>query len=88
MNEETLAQIMSDFDFLIGNEKLNTLNEIMTSLNTYLFALAQHGVIDSTDYKIIGRIVLESTIETAKELIEKRNVNTEKSPQKNGEEKC
>ena len=88
MNEETLTQIVSDFDFLIGNEKLNTLNEIVTSLNTYLFALAQHGVINSTDYKFIGNIVLKAAIETAKELIEKRNANTEELPQKNGEEKC
>lgn len=88
MNEETLAQIASDFDFLIESGKLNTLHEIVTSLNTYLFALAQHGVINSTDYKSIGNIVLKSAIETAKELIEKRNANTEESPQKNGEEKC
>lgn len=88
MNEKTLTQIISDFGFLIKNEKLSTLNEIVTSLNTYLFALAQHGVIDSTDYKVIGNIMLKYAIETAKELIEKRNVNTEESPQKNGEEKC
>ena len=88
MNEKTLTQIISDFGFLIGNEKLSTMDEIVTSLNTYLFALAQHGVIDSTDYKIIGNIMLKYAIETAKELMEKRNVNTEESPQKNGEEKC
>lgn len=88
MNEKTLAQIISDFGFLIGNEKLSTMDEIVTSLNTYLFALAQHGVIDSTDYKVIGNIMLKYAIETVKELIEKRNVNTEESPQKNGEEKC
>ena len=88
MNEKTLTQIISDFGFLIGNEKLSTLDEIVTSLNTYLFALAQHGVIDSTDYKVIGNIMLKYAIETVKELIEKRNVNTEESPQKNGEEKC
>ena len=88
MNEKTLTQIILDFGFLIKNEKLSTLNEIVTSLNTYLFALAQHGVIDSTDYKIIGNIMLKYAIETVKELIEKRNVNTEESPQKNGEEKC
>lgn len=88
MNEKTLTQIILDFGFLIKNEKLSTLNEIVTSLNTYLFALAQHGVIDSTDYKIIGNIMLKYAIETAKELMEKRNVNTEESPQKNGEEKC
>lgn len=88
MNEKTLTQIILDFGFLIKNEKLSTLNEIVTSLNTYLFALAQHGVIDSTDYKVIGNIMLKYAIETAKELIEKRNVNTEESPQKNGEEKC
>ena len=80
MNEKTFAQILSDFDFLIGNEKFSTMNELMTSLNTYLFALAQHGVIDSTDYKIIGNIMLKHAIETAKELIEKRNANTEESP--------
>lgn len=83
MNEETFAQILSDFDFLIGNEKFSTMNELMTSLNTYLFALAQHGVIDSIDYKIIGYALVKSAIETAE-----RNVNTEESPQKNGEEKC
>lgn len=88
MNEKTLTQIISDFGFLIKNEKLSTLNEIVTSLNTYLFALAQHGVINSTDYKVIGNIMLKFAIETAKELIEKRNVNTEESPQKNGEKKC
>lgn len=88
MNEKTLTQIISDFGFLIKNEKLSTLNEIVTSLNTYLFALAQHGVINSTDYKVIGNIMLKFAIETAKELIEKRNANTEESPQKNGEEKC
>ena len=88
MNEKTLTQIISDFGFLIGNEKLSTLDEIVTSLNTYLFALAQHGVIDSTDYKVIGNIMLKYAIETVKELIEKRNVNTEESPQKKGEEKC
>ena len=88
MNEKTLTQIISDFVFLIKNEKLSTLNEIVTSLNTYLFALAQHGVIDATDYKVIGNIMLKYAIETAKELMEKRNVNTEESPQKNGEEKC
>jgi hypothetical protein len=88
MNEKTLTQIILDFGFLIKNEKLSTLNEIVTSLNTYLFALAQHGVIDSTDYKVIGNIMLKYAIETAKELMEKRNVNTEESPQKNGEEKC
>ena len=88
MNEKTLAQIVSDFAFLIGDDELSTLNEIATSLNVYLFALAQHGVIDSTDYKIIGNIMLKYAIETAKELIEKRNANTEESSQKNGEEKC
>ena len=88
MNEKTLTQIISDFGFLIGNEKLSTMDEIVTSLNTYLFALAQHGVIDSTDYKVIGNIMLKYAIETVKELIEKRNVNTEESPQKKGEEKC
>lgn len=88
MNEETLAQIVSDFDFLIENEKPTTLHEIVTSMNVYLFALAQHEVINSTDYKVIGNIVLKSAIETAKEIIEKRNANTEESSQKNGEEKC
>ena len=83
MNEETFAQIVSDFDFLIGNEKFRTMNELMTSLNTYLFALARHGVIDSIDYKIIGTALVKSAIETAE-----RNANTEESSQKNGEEKC
>ena len=83
MNEETFAQIVSDFDFLIESGKLNTLHDIVTSMNAYLFALARHKVINSTDYKIIGNIVLKSAIETAE-----RNANTEESPQKNGEEKC
>ena len=83
MNEKTLVQIVSDFAFLIGDDELSTLNEIATSLNAYLFALAQHGVIDSTDYKIIGTALVKSAIETAE-----RNANTEESSQKNGEEKC
>ena len=66
MNEKTLTQIISDFGFLIRNEKLSTMDEIVTSLNTYLFALAQHGVIDSTDYKVIGNIMLKYAIETVK----------------------
>lgn len=68
MNAETLAKIISDFDFLISEDRLKSLNEVVTALNTYLFALAQHGVIDSSDYKTIGNIVLKACIKTAKEI--------------------
>lgn len=68
MNAETLAKIISDFDFLISEDRLKSLNEVVTALNTYLFALAQHGVIDSSDYKTIGNIVLKASIETIEEI--------------------
>ena len=56
MKPETLALIMANFEFIGSHKEFNT-KELAYCLNTYLFALAQHDVIDSDEYKELGNIV-------------------------------
>lgn len=56
MKAETLALIMDNFEF-IGSHSEFTPKELAYCLNTYLFALAQHDVIDSDEYEELSNIV-------------------------------
>lgn len=65
MSIETLEKIQSDVSYMLEHGKL-TLGEAMTAINTYLFALAQHEVINLKEYKLLVKIIIESLMDGLK----------------------
>ena len=61
MKLETLALIIENFEFIGSHKEFNP-KELAYCLNAYLFALAQHGVIDSDEYKELGNIVTKAFV--------------------------
>lgn len=63
MEEATFRQILSDLEFIGTNEHFNTSKEIAQAMSTYLFALAQHNLITTTEFKDISFKVVKTYME-------------------------
>lgn len=67
MDAKVLLKITEDFDFLLSHKNI-TVAEVMTAINGYLFALAQHEVITPEEQKYLGNIVLNAYEKTCAKL--------------------
>ncbi len=63
MEDTTFRQILSDLEFIGTNEHFDNSKEIAQSMSTYLFALAQHNLITTAEFKEIARTVVKTYME-------------------------
>lgn len=63
MENATFRQILSDLEFIGMNEHFNNSKEIAQAMSTYLFALAQHNLITTAEFKDISLTVVKNYME-------------------------
>lgn len=63
MEDATFRQILSDLEFIGTNEHFNNSKEIAQAMSTYLFALAQHNLITTAEFKDIAHKVVKTYME-------------------------